>query len=118
MSQAIQIKGTIQMVGEVKSVGSKGFQKREFVVLTEEKFPQQIIMEMTGDRVSMLDQYRVGDAVTASVNLKGRKWEGPNGVKWFNTIEAWRIEGLGAGRSAGGKHQAPNGGGGQDDIPF
>lgn len=114
MSQAIQIKGTIQMVGEVKSVGSKGFQKREFVVMTEEKFPQQISLEVTGDRVSLLDPYSVGDVVTASVNLKGRKWEGPNGTKWFNTIEAWRIEGAGAGQSPGGKHQAPP----SDDMPF
>ena len=42
----------------------------------------------------MLDQYNVGDNITASYNLRGREWTSPQGeVKYFNTIELWKIVG-------------------------
>jgi hypothetical protein len=114
---SMTITGRIHSIFETKEVGAKGFKKREFVVETEEKYPQLLSIEATQDRVSALDGYGVGDTVTVSVNLKGRKWEGPNGVKFFNTIEAWKIDGnatpKSASSSASGSGDSP-----QDQIPF
>jgi hypothetical protein len=111
---SITVSGTIHSIFETKSVGAKGFQKREFVIQTEEKFPQLLSLEATGDRTQLLDSYRVGDTVNVAVNLKGRKWDGPNGTKFFNTIEAWKIERIGAPKS----EPAAGGSVAQDDIPF
>lgn len=113
---SIQIKGTVIHVGAVETVGAKGFQKRMFVVQTDEKYPQEIPIELAGEeKVKLGDTLTVGDVVTVSVNLKGRKWNGPNGVKWFGSTEAWRIEGGQQQRSASGQHEPANA---QDDVPF
>jgi hypothetical protein len=45
-------------------------------------------LQATGDRVSLLDGYRVGEEVKASFNLKGREWQD----KHFNSLEVWKIE--------------------------
>jgi hypothetical protein len=114
---SITVSGTIHSIFETKSVGAKGFQKREFVIQTEEKFPQLLSLEATGDRTQLLDSYRVGDTVSVAVNLKGRKWDGPNGTKFFNTIEAWKIDRVGAAKG----ESAPSNSSSRDDqdsIPF
>lgn len=41
----------------------------------------------------MLDNYAVGQEVTVSFNLKGRKWVNPQGAtKYFNSLQAWRMQ--------------------------
>jgi hypothetical protein len=108
------VSGTIHAIFETKSVGAKGFMKREFIVETDEKYPQLLSIEATGDRTQLLDAVRAGEKVSVSINLKGRKWDGPNGTKFFNTLEAWKIERIGAPKS----EPAAGGSVAQDDIPF
>ena len=68
------------------------FKKREFAIKTSGEYPQEIALEVTQDKVDLLDTFKVGDNITVSVNLRGRKWTSPDGVnKYFNTIQAWRI---------------------------
>lgn len=68
------------------------FKKREFAIKTSGEYPQEIALEVTQDKVDLLDTFKVGDNITASVNLRGRKWTNADGVnKYFNTIQAWRI---------------------------
>jgi Domain of unknown function (DUF3127) len=71
------------------------FRKREFVVEYSEnpQYPEYIKFEFIQDKCDLLDNYRVGDEVDIQFNLKGRKWTDPQGVvKYFNTLQAWRIE--------------------------
>ncbi|HAB28632.1 MAG TPA: hypothetical protein DCE27_13740, partial [Xanthomarina gelatinilytica] len=38
---------------------------------------------------------QVGQQVKISINLRGREWTNPQGeVKYFNSIQGWRIEAL------------------------
>ncbi len=110
----MDIKGTIAFIGETKSYGANGFTKRPFVVKTDEKYPQELEIELTKDRVSLLDSMSIGDTVSASVNVKGRRWDGPNGTKYFVSLEAWKLERTGAGSGGGGGSQPGN----EGDIPF
>lgn len=48
----------------------------------------------------MLDQFNDGEEIKVQFNLRGREWNGPQGVKYFNTLEAWRIERMQGGGSA------------------
>jgi hypothetical protein len=85
------IKGKIKVINATNVVSDK-FSKREFVVETEETYPQPILIQLTQDKCSLLDLFKVGQDVEVSVNLKGREWNSPQGeTKYFNTIEAWRI---------------------------
>ncbi len=93
----MEVQGKIKLIGETKTFGSNGFQKREMVVTTEEQYPQPIMVEFVQDKTSLLDSFNVGDAVKIGINLRGREWQSPQGeTKYFNSITGWRIEKMGA----------------------
>ena len=83
------------MIDETKTFGNNGFRKREVVVTTEEQYPQHIMVEFVQDKCDLLNSYTVGQSVKISINLRGREWTNPQGeVKYFNSIQGWRIESL------------------------
>lgn len=88
--------GTIKLIKETQHVSDK-FRKREFVLTTEEStpYPQHLQIELTQDKTELINNYKIGDKVKVSINLRGREYTGNDGVtKYFNTIQAWRIENL------------------------
>lgn len=89
----MEITGTLKQVNATEKVSDK-FQKREFVLTTEENtpYPQHVQFQATQDKCSMLDSLQPGQTVRVQFNLRGREWNGPQGTKYFNTLEAWRIE--------------------------
>lgn len=91
-----KLSGTVKVVNNTVQVSEK-FSKREFVVTdTSSMYPQDIMFQATQDKCSMLDMVQQGDQVEVSFNLRGREWTSPQGeVKYFNTLEAWRIEKVG-----------------------
>jgi len=87
----MDLKGEIIRIYDTKQVSDK-FAKREFVLETAEQYPQQILIQATNERCGILDKLTIGQEVTASINLRGRKWTDKDGNdKYFNTIEAWKI---------------------------
>jgi hypothetical protein len=98
-----KITGTIKVMNPTVQVSEK-FSKREFV-LTENtsQYPQDVLFQAVQDRCALLDTINVGEQVEVSFNLRGREWTSPQGeVKYFNSLDAWRIEKVGQGMPAGG----------------
>jgi hypothetical protein len=93
MSEAYKLVGTIKVLNDTVQVSEK-FSKRELVVTVEDgMYPQDISLQFTQDKTSVLDAMNVGDKVEVSFNLRGREWTSPTGeVKYFNSLEGWRIE--------------------------
>ena len=91
----MEVIGTIKAKFDTVKVSDR-FQKREFVLTTEGNtpYPQHVSFQVTQDKCSLLDQFREGEEVKIQFNLRGREWNGPQGIKYFNTLEAWRIEKL------------------------
>jgi len=87
----MNIQGRIKVIKDTQVISDK-FKKREFVVETSGEYPQYIQLECTQDKTSILDTYKVGDSVDVSINIRGREWTKDGVTKYFNTIEAWRIE--------------------------
>ena len=91
----MEVAGKIKWLDETKTYGSNGFRKREVVVTTEEQYPQHILIEFIQDKCDILNSYKVSESVKVDINLRGREWESPQGeVKYFNSIQGWRIEKL------------------------
>lgn len=89
-----KLTGTIKMI-EAKQDVSEKFSKREFVVTINEndKYPQDILLQLTNAKCDILNSFMEGQGVDVSFNLRGRAWTSPNGgVKFFNTLEAWKVE--------------------------
>lgn len=89
----MEVQGKIKMIGETQTFGSNGFRKRELVVTTDEKYPQDIMIEFVQDKVDLLsNSIKLGDVVEVGINLRGREWANPQGeTKYFNSIQGWRI---------------------------
>ena len=92
----MEVTGKVKVVNPEQQV-SASFKKRELVVTTEEQYPQHIMIEFTQDKCDLLSNYRTGDPVKVSINLRGREWVNPQGeTRYFNSIQGWRIERLDA----------------------
>ena len=92
-----KLTGTIKVVNDTVQVSDK-FSKREFVINdASSMYPQDIMFQSVQDKCSMLDGFGEGETVEVSFNLRGREWTSPQGeVKYFNTLDAWRIESVGS----------------------
>lgn len=88
----MELQGTIKRIGDIETFAS-GFQKREFVLLTTEQYPQPINIEIMGDKIDILDPIKVNDSVVVGINIRGREWTSPLGeTRYFNSITAWKIQ--------------------------
>ena len=92
----MEIQGSIKLIGNVQEI-SPTFKKRELVVTTDEQYPQTISVEFIQDKTDLLNKFEVGQNVKVGINLRGREWENPQTkeIKYFNSIQGWRIELLG-----------------------
>lgn len=91
----MNVQGKIKVIGKTETFGEKSFKKRNLVVTTDEQYPQDILVEFVQDKCELLDKYKLSDNVDVSINLRGREWTNPQGeVKYFNSIQGWRIESL------------------------
>ena len=95
----IEIKGTLKLVTE-KQVLSDKFTKREIVVSIDNdtNYPQPILVQLGQKILDVVDQFKIGQEIKVSCNLRGRAWDNPTkGItQYFNSLEAWRIESEGA----------------------
>lgn len=88
----MELSGTVKKITENQTFSS-GFQKRELILLTEEQYPQTIAIEFLQEKVNLLDNVTEGDSVKIGINIRGREWTSPQGeIKYFNSINGWRIE--------------------------
>lgn len=85
--------GTIIFIGQTAQVTDK-FRKRGIAIRTEDKYPQQCIFQMIGDRCAVLDNYKLGDRVQIIFTLQGRVWnKAQDGkLKYFNALNIVSIQ--------------------------
>ena len=97
MSDSFDISGEILEIFPEKQI-NENFKKREFVLehVPEPQYPDYLKFEVVQNKTILLDKYKVGDKVTISFNLKGKKWEKGKESGYFNSIQAWRIQGEGS----------------------
>jgi len=93
---AFELKGTVKLVQDPQTF-NKGFTKREFVVVVDDgKYPQEIALECVQDKVRLLDDLQPGTPVKVTFDIRGREYNG----RYFNNLQAWRIEPQGEGATA------------------
>lgn len=95
-----EMEGKILKIEDTQTL-KNDFTKREFVVETDEQYPQKVKFELIKDKTALVDKFSAGDAVKVSFNIRGSEWNG----KYFVNLSAWRVEAAqqnaGAGASAG-----------------
>jgi len=120
----MDVTGILKVKSNTQQVSEK-FKKREFVITdNSSQYPQHISFQLVQDKCAIIDQYNVGDEIKVHFNLRGREWTSPQGeIKYFNSLEAWRIEGGNSSAPAGNKMEAvsesfTSASSEGDDLPF
>jgi hypothetical protein len=116
----MELIGKIKLINDIQAFES-GFSKREFVVTTNEQYPQDVKFEVVKDKCSLLDKYAPGNDVKVSFNIRGNEYNG----KYYVNLQAWKIENseavappsgsAGAANPPAFESPLPDGG---DDLPF
>ena len=108
----MKIKGTVKAVFDTQVINDK-FKKRDLILTTDVdgKYPQHLTIQFVQDKVSLLDGLNVGEGLEVSINLRGREYKDKDlNIKYFNTIEGWRLENASVEPSA---TETP-----KEDLPF
>jgi hypothetical protein len=86
----LEISGTIQTVSEIKKTKNSSF--REFLLLTEEKYPQTIkftlrLNSFTEYLFDTLDHH-INKQANVHFNIQGSEYNG----KYYVQLNAWKVE--------------------------
>ena len=100
----MEITGTLKIIGNKEtgiSKSGKQWAKQQVVVTTSETYPQDIAIDFMGDKIIQLNQYKVGNPVVVSINIRGNEYNG----KYYNSVNGWKIATTIA--QVGNQHQNP-----------
>ena len=76
-----------------KKVFDSGYQILEFVIETEDKYPQKVKMQVTKDRVALMEEIPIGTNMVFSFNIRGREWvNDKKETRYFVSLDVWRTE--------------------------
>ena len=88
----LKITGKIIAIMEKQQV-TDTFAKREFVIETDELYPQMVKFEFSQAACYLIDKHKVGDDINVFFNVRGRAWENKQGkTVYFVSVNAWRLE--------------------------
>lgn len=83
----MEVSGKVKVIFDKQVFGS-GFEKREFVVTTQEQYPQDIKFELYKEKCEVLNNFKENDDVTVHFNLRGNEYNG----KYYVNLNAWKID--------------------------
>lgn len=83
---SFEIEGRLHKLYDTEVKG-ESFRVREFVIETQEQYPQFVKFQLTQDRCDLMNNYSEGTKIKVSFDLRGREWNG----KYFTNLNAWRI---------------------------
>ncbi|HMU70462.1 MAG TPA: DUF3127 domain-containing protein [Chitinophagales bacterium] len=102
---AYELTGKVLEIFPTQEV-SATFKKREFVIEKSESsgdrtFTDFIKFQLIQDRCALADNFKIGDEVKVTFNIKGSKWEKEGRTNYFTNLDVWRME------RVSGNNQAP-----------
>ena len=82
-----EMKGKVKKIFEQQDFPS-GFYKREFVITTEEQYPQDVKFTTVKERTEQIAKLQEGDAVLVKFDIRGNEYND----KFYVDLNAWRVE--------------------------
>jgi single-strand DNA-binding protein len=87
----MEVNGTIKAIFAEQVISDK-FRKREFVLTTNDKYPQDVLFQLTQGNTDLIDTIRVGEEVEVKFNLRGKEYTNREGkVSYFNSLDVWQV---------------------------
>jgi hypothetical protein len=90
------ITGTLYDVAKVNNISDR-FRKREFVIVVEDRgrdrsWTHYIKLQLENKDVLMIDQFKIGDEIEVTFDIRGSKGEKMGETLFFTNLKAWKIE--------------------------
>jgi len=82
-----ELVGIIKVINDEQTFPS-GFSKREFVVTSEEEYPQEIKFTLFKERAKLLDVMQVGERVKVSFGIRGNEYN----ERFYVDLNAFKVE--------------------------
>ena len=83
----LKLNGKIKLIGDIQEFDS-GFKKVEFVITTDDQYPQDVKFEIVKDKIDNFIKYnKVGDDVQVSFNVRGNEYK----EKYYVSLTAWKV---------------------------
>jgi len=98
--------GKLKLIYDTQSFAS-GFTKREFVVTTQDKYPQDLKFEVVKDKCAMLDGLEPDQDVQVNFDIRGNEYNG----KYYVNLSCWKIQAADGTASAPASRPAARSGG-------
>ena len=92
---SLELTGTLVKFYETKSFPS-GFSIQEFVVRTDERYPQEILVQAAKEKIDVLKNFKENDVVKVKFNLRGREYNG----RHFVSLDMWTMDIAAAGNTS------------------
>lgn len=87
----MKVTGTLKVKKDTQVV-SESFSKREFVLtVVDGAFSNDILIQLTKDKVTLINDINIGDMLEVEVNLTGRGYEKDGITRYFNSLNCWKI---------------------------
>ena len=82
-----EIKGKVKKIFEQQDFPS-GFYKRDFVITTEEQYPQDVKFTAVKERTEQVAKLQEGALVLVKFDIRGREYND----NFYVDLNAWRVE--------------------------
>ncbi len=86
---SFEIQGLLHKKFDTESK-TETFQTREFVIRTEEQYPQFVKFQLVQDKCGVIDSFNTDEKIKVFFDLRGREWQD----KYFTNLQAWKVEKL------------------------
>lgn len=84
---SLSLEGKLHKIFDAVQVSDK-FTKREFVLETSGQYPQFVPFQLTQDRCTAIDPFKVGDSINTFFDIRGNEWKD----KYYCNLQAWKLE--------------------------
>jgi len=81
------LSGMVSIIGDTEQI-TDTFKKRELVIKTDEKYPQDVSFQFANDKGALLDNVTEGENVTVHFNVRGKEYNG----RHFVNLDGWKID--------------------------
>jgi hypothetical protein len=101
---AIEITGKlIQVLQPIQGDGKNGtWKKQEFIIETFGQYPKKVMLQLWGEKTSLLNNVKEGNEIKVSFEPESREYNG----RWYTDLRAWRIENVSSGSANGSSNQS------------
>jgi hypothetical protein len=80
-----EMKGTVKVIMDLQEFDS-GFTKREFVITTDAKYPQDVKFETVRERTNICAAIKVGQVVNVSFDVRGNEYKD----RFYVNLNCWK----------------------------